>query len=111
MSGYGSPGPFGYDNQQDPPWPASPQPGYPPQPGYGPQVDYPPQQGYQPGYPQPGYPQQPGYPPGYPQPKRSRAWLYVTVSVVGVVLAGCCGAGVYGYTKAKQVVGNIIASS
>lgn len=87
--------------------PYTPPPGYPPapppQPGY-PAQPYPgqpypnqpyPGQPYPAGaYPPPGPASQPGWgpPPGPPR-RRARKGLWITLSVLALLLAGCCGGG------------------
>ncbi|WP_051732220.1 hypothetical protein [Kitasatospora phosalacinea] len=107
---FGPPQPgFGPPPAPGAPIPPQGAPAAPPQPGYG----YPQQGAPQPGY---GYPQQqpqqpwggaavppqgypagvPGYPPGYPAPPRkSRKGLWITLSIVSVLILG--GVGVVGY--------------
>jgi len=86
---------------EQPPYEGRPQP--PQQPYYPPQQygqppnegrPQPPQQPYYPPQPQqpyrPPYPQQPMYQPPPPR-KRSRAWLWIVLGVLAVLLLGCVG--------------------
>ena len=82
------------------------------QPPYGQPLQPPP-------YGQPQYGQQPPYgpPPMYVQPpqKKSRRWLWITLSVVGGLLvlacAGCGILGVIGFNFAAKVVGPAVVSA
>src|SRR5690242_11570050 len=84
--------PYGQPPQQpQQPYGQPQQPYGQPQPPYG-QPQQPPYG--QPPYGQPPYGQPPYGQPSMPQKKRSLKWLWITLSIIGVV-AVLCGVGVY----------------